>query len=221
VAAALVGAPLAAGAAGGALLGAAGAGVAARDRRLGTDLGVGVTITAALSAGALLALLGPDPERLEALLFGDLLAVRPGEVVVSASLSIGVLAALWARRRALAVCALDPTVAPSLGCRPARVEGQLLVALAVTLVAAVAAIGSLLALALVVAPAAAARRLGDRLSRVLALAAGIAVADGLIGLAVGLWLGLEPSAVVALVAIATFALAGTAVRALNAPPKRL
>jgi ABC-type Mn2+/Zn2+ transport system permease subunit len=143
------------------------------------------------------------------------------DVVVSTVLAGAVLAALWAGRRALAVCALDPGVAPSLGYRPPRVEGLLLVALAGTLVAAVAATGSLLALALVVAPAAAARRLTGRLGRVLPLAAVLAAAAGLAGLALGLWLGLEPSAAVALMAIATFVLASSAARGLKSPLKPL
>src|SRR5256885_8885034 len=52
VLAALAGAPLVAGAAGGVVVAAAAVAVAARDRRVGGDVAVGVTVTALLGGGA-------------------------------------------------------------------------------------------------------------------------------------------------------------------------
>jgi ABC-type Mn2+/Zn2+ transport system permease subunit len=214
VVAALAGLPLVAGAAGGALLAAAGVGLAARERRLGTDGGVAVTVTAALGIGALIALGGPEPERLEALLFGDLLHVTAADVAVSAAVAAVVLIGVGAGRRALAASALDPVSAPALGFDPRRAELGLLVALAVVLVAAVGALGSLLAVALVVAPAGAARRLATRLGPATAIASAFALAVGVSGLWASRTLGVEPSGVIALAAVGSFGLVG-AVRRLR------
>jgi len=207
VVAALAEVPLAAGAAGGALLGAAGIALAARERRLGTDGGVAVTVTASIGIGALLALGGPDPERLEKLLFGDLLAVSPTDLAISIAVAVGIVGALVAARRPLAASALDPAAAPSLGFRPGRAEAGLLLALALVLVAAVGALGSLLAVALIVAPAAAARRLTSRLGATLLVAAAVGAAVGVVGLWASRLAGVEPSGTIAVLAVGGFALA--------------
>jgi ABC-type Mn2+/Zn2+ transport system permease subunit len=134
--------------------------------------------------------------------------VARSALVISLAVAVVVLAGLAAGRRALAAAALDPVAAPSLGYRPQRVALGLLAALALVLVAAVGAIGSLLALALIVAPAAAARRLTARLRSTVPVAAALAIAAGALGLWAGRLAGFEPSGTVALAAVGEFALAG-------------
>src|SRR5919107_1215748 len=89
--AALLGAPLLLGAAGGVLGAAALIALAARDTRVGAEVAVGVTVTTAFGLGAMLALAPDVPARLGELLFGDLLGVTASDVVEA-----GVLAALVA-----------------------------------------------------------------------------------------------------------------------------
>lgn len=201
VLAALAGAPLILGAAGGALLAAGAIGLAARDRRIGSDLGVAVAVSTLLGLGALLALSPAAPPRLEELLFGDLLGIDGADLVVAAALAAATAAALAAAHRSLALSAFDPDAAPSLGARPARWATALLVLLGVGTVAAAPGLGSLLLVALIVAPAAAALRLTRRLSRALAIAALIAAAAGVGGLALSYYADLAAGASIALCAV--------------------
>jgi len=201
VVAALAGAPLLVGAAGGVLVAAAGIALVARDERLGGDVGVAVCVSALFGLGAMLALSPAAPPRLQELLFGDLLGVTTADLLAAAALVVGVGLGLAAWARPLALAAFERASAPSLGARPARCELVLLVLLAVTTVAAVQGLGNLLLFALIVAPAAAALRLGRHLRTVLALAAGLAALAGVAGLLVSFHLGIATGASVALCAL--------------------
>lgn len=220
VVAALAGAPILLGGLAGVLVAAAAIALAARAPGLDTDTGVGVAVPALVGLGALLALSPDTPAGLQDLLFGDLLGASSGEVVASAGLALAVLAALAAGHRPLALAAFDPSSARALGARPERAGAGLLLLVAITVVAAVQALGSLLVLALVVAPAAAARLLARRLGTALVLSAALAAAAGVAGIYVSYHLDTAAGASVALAALALCALAALAPRAPAAPAGR-
>jgi ABC-type Mn2+/Zn2+ transport system permease subunit len=206
VVASLAGLPLALGAGAGLVVAAVAIALASRVARAGADAAVAVVVTAMFGAGGLLALSPDVPARLGELLFGDPLSVTSGEIAVSALLTAGVLVALGALHRDLAIAGFDPATAPSLGAAPARAELALLVLLAVTTLVAVQALGNLLVVAIVIAPGAAALRLASRLLAVLALSVGLAVLAGVGGLYLSYYVDVAAGAAIALVAIATFAL---------------
>ena len=202
VLAALAGAPLVLGAAAGALVAAGAIALAARDQRVGADLGVAVAVSTLFGVGALLALSPATPPRLEELLFGDLLGISGADLAAAAGLAVAVAVALAAIHRPLALTAFDPPAARSLGAPVARWHAALLALLGVGTVAAAPGLGSLLLVALVIAPAAAALRITRRLPAALALAAGLAVAAGVGGLALSYYADLAAGASVALCAAA-------------------
>jgi ABC-type Mn2+/Zn2+ transport system permease subunit len=204
VLATLIGAPLLLGAAAGMVLGAALIAFAARDRRVGGDLAVAVTITALTGAGALLALVPDTPAGLQERLFGELLGVRTVDVVVAAALACGGLAVLGAAHRPLSLAAFDPGAARTLGTRPERAELLLLLLLALAVVAAVGGLGTLLVVAFLLAPAATALRLTARLGPALATAAALAIGTGVGGIYLTHYAKLAAGASVALVAVALF-----------------
>jgi ABC-type Mn2+/Zn2+ transport system permease subunit len=207
VIAALAGIPLLLGAVAGVLAAAAGIALVARDPRLSADVGVAVCVSALLGLGAILALSPDSPPRLQELLFGDLLGVGGGDLVVAGALAGGVALALAAGFRSLALVGFDRGSASALGARPARWELGLLVVLAVTTVAAVQGLGNLLLVALVLAPAAAALALARRLAAALALSVALAALAGTAGLLVSYHLEIAAGASVALCAVALAALA--------------
>src|SRR5256885_7389771 len=96
VLAALTGAPLVLGAAGGALVAAGAIAVAGRDERIGSDLGVAVAVSTLFGLGALLALSPAVPPRLEELLFGDLLGISTADLLAACGLAVAARAALAA-----------------------------------------------------------------------------------------------------------------------------
>ena len=210
VIAALAGAPLILGAAGGALVAAAAIALVARDQRIGTDLGVAVAVSTLFGLGALLALSPEAPPRLEELLFGDLLGLDSADLLAAGALALAVAAALAWSHRPLSLAAFDRDAAPSLGARPARWETALLVLLAAGTVAAAPGLGSLLLVALLVAPAAAALRLTRRLARRSLIAAVLAALAGAGGLALSYYADLAAGASVALCAVAAPILARSA-----------
>ena len=152
VIAAIAGIPLLFGAFAGVLVAAAGIALVARDQRLGSDVGVAVCVSTLFGLGGILALSPESPPRLQELLFGDLLGVTSGDLVVAGLLAGGVALALALGYRSLALVGFDRGSAAALGARPGRWELGLLVVLAVTTVAAVQGLGNLLLVALVLAP---------------------------------------------------------------------
>lgn len=205
VLAALAGAPLVAGAAGGVLVAASAIALAGRDERLGGDAGVAVAVTGLVGVGALLALSPDVPARLGELLFGDLLGVTGQDVAEAALLTAVVVAALALAHRRLAISVFDRAAAPSLGARPARWEAWLLVVLAVATMAGARGLGSLLVVALILAPGAGALNLAARLPVALGLAAGLAALAGVVGLLVSYHWEVAAGASVALAAVVLFA----------------
>lgn len=206
VIATLVGAPLLLGATGGLLAAAAAIALAARDERMGGDVGVAVAIASLFGLGALLALSPDVPARLGELLFGDLLGVTGRDLVEAAVLAASVVVALVFAHRRLALSVFDRAAAPSLGARPARWELVLLVLLAISTVAAVRGLGNLLVVALILAPAAAALNLAARLPVALALAAVLAALAGVLGLVASYHWDVAAGASVALAAVLVFGL---------------
>ena len=206
VLAALAGAPLLLGAAGGVVAGAAAIAIAGRDERVGGDVAVAVAVSALFGAGAMLALSPAVPPRLGELLFGDLLGVSGRDVAEAAALVAVTAATLVLGHRRFALVAFDRAAAPSLGVRPAGWDLVLLLLLALATVAAVRGLGNLLAVALLLAPGAAALNLTRRLPAALALAALLAALAGTAGLVVSYHWRVAAGASVALCALALFAL---------------
>src|SRR3954462_9552466 len=129
VLAALAGAPLVLGAAGGAVVAAALIAFASRDARVGADTGTAIAVTGLVGLGALLALAPDAPQRLEELLFGDPLGVTGGDLGAGALLLVLGGAALAALPRPLSAVAFDPAGAWAAGVSPGLTRLALLVLL--------------------------------------------------------------------------------------------
>jgi ABC-type Mn2+/Zn2+ transport system permease subunit len=135
------------------------------------------------------------------------LGAAGGALVAAGALALAVAAALAAAHRPLSLAAFDRPAARSLGARPARWEAALLALLGVGTVAAAPGLGSLLLVALVIAPGAAALRVTRRLPAALVLAAALAMAAGVGGLALSYYADLAAGASIALCAAAAPTLA--------------
>ena len=208
--AALAGAPLLLGAAGGALVAAALIALAARDERVGPDTGTAVAVTGLVGLGSLLALAPDAPPRLEELLFGDPLGASDGDIVAAALLLVLGGLALAALRRPLAATSFDPAGASALGMRPLLVRLALLGLMATAIAVAVEGLGALLVLAVLVAPPVAVRRHVRTPDGAMAAGAVVAAAAGVAGI--------QMSALVGSAAGASVALALCAAAALGAMP---
>ena len=211
VLAALAGAPLLLGAAGGALVAAALIALASRDTRVGADTGTAIAVTGLVGLGALLALAPEAPQRLEELLFGDPLGVTDGDLVAAAALLVLGGATLAALHRPLSAVAFDPAGAAAAGIRPALIRFALLVLLAAAVAVAVQGLGALLVLAVLIGPPVAVRAHAGSPARAMAAAAVVAVLAALAGIEVSFHAHSAAGASVALALCAAAAL-GAALR---------
>ncbi|MGI8944955.1 MAG: metal ABC transporter permease [Thermoleophilaceae bacterium] len=199
VLAALAGAPLLLGGAGGVALAAGLVALAGRDPRLGADSATAVVVTGLFGLGALLALSPEAPARLEELLFGDPLGVSDSDLLGAAALAALGAAALAALHRPLCAVAFDPAGAAALGLRPGVLRLALLLLLAAAVAVAVQGLGSLLVLAVLVAPAVALGRRAATPARALLAGGALAAAAGVVGIYASHHLGTAAGASVALV----------------------
>ena len=120
---------------------------------------------------------------LTAILFGDVLAIQPGDLaVLGIALAVTVvLAALF--HRSFVALVFDPRVARTMGLRPRLAQVVLVGLVTVAVVASYGAVGSLLVVGLLLAPAVAAGHWVRRIPAIMLLAAlfgGVAVAAGLL-----------------------------------------
>ena len=197
VVAALVGAPLLLGAAGGVLVGAGCVALATRLPGIGRDVAVAVVITMLFGLGALVALAPASPPGLGGLLFGDLLGVSRGDLLAAGALAAVSLAALTALHRPLLAAGFDRGSAGSLGIRPFLVDLALLALIAAAVVVGVQGLGNLLVLASLIGPAACARLVGRRLPQMMLGAVAVAVACAVVGLYVSYYASVAAGASVA------------------------
>jgi manganese/iron transport system permease protein len=150
---------------------------------------------------------------LTAFLFGRILTVDTGQIVATAVLGGLVLLVLALLGKELVLRAFDPAGAAARGYRVVVLDLVLNLAVALVVVAAVRAVGTVLVIALLVVPGAAARLLSDRLAVVFAAAAGIGALAGWLGLAasyeasVGHGLRLASGATVVLVLVVLYGVA--------------
>ena len=215
VLAALAGAPLLLGAAGGALVAAALIAFASRDPRVGADTGTAIAVTGLVGLGALLALAPDAPQRLEELLFGDPLGVTDGDLVAAALLLVLGGTALAALHRPLTAVAFDPAGAAAAGTRPGLTRLVLLILLAAAVAVAVQGLGALLVLAVLIGPPVAVRSRATSPARAMVAGAAVAVVASVAGMEVSFHAHTAAGASVALALCAAAALGG----AIRQPPR--
>src|ERR671931_494199 len=171
----------------------------------------GLTLVGALALGVILASdVFHSGANVETLLFGSLLLVGPHDVrlaAIAAALSLALSAILG--RRWLAT-GFERQTAQSLGVRAALLDTVLLAAVAFAVVAALSAVGALLAAALYVVPAATTRLWLRRLPAWQAASVALAAAEGVVGLWLSVELNVPPGAAIAMLASGVFAVVAVA-----------
>lgn len=207
VGAALLGVPLLLGGAAGILAAAVAVALAGRVPAIGRDTAVAAVVSTLLGLGALLALSADSPPGVQGLLFGDILGVTDGDLLLAGALAVGLGVALWVLHGRLLAVGFDRGAARGLGAAPAVVDTLLLVALALALVVAVRGLGNLLVVAVLIGPAATARLLVHRMGPMMALSVLIAVVAGAAGLYVSYYAGTAAGASIAAVLVGCFVVA--------------
>ncbi|MGW4463704.1 metal ABC transporter permease [Micromonospora sp. NPDC004704] len=154
-----------------------------RHGRLSEDAAIAVMLTAMFSVGVILVSRRSSyTADLTSFLFGRVLTVSREQLVQTGVLAVVVLVLLAVSARVLIFRAFDPVGAAAAGYRIGWLDTWLNVIVALVVVAAVRAVGTVLVVALLLVPAATARLLTDRLLAMAVLGVGITLGAGYLGL---------------------------------------
>jgi manganese/iron transport system permease protein len=190
--------------------------VLSSNRRVTEDATLAILLTGFFSVGVVLVSRRSSyTADLTAFLFGRILTVDRREILETAVVTVLVLTVLAMLGKELLLRAFDPDGSAALGYRVGLLDLALNVMVALVVVAAVKAVGTLLVIALLVVPAAAARLLTDRLALLVGASVLVGVLGGWLGLAAsyqasvyyGLRLASGATVVLALVALYAVAFA--------------
>jgi ABC-type Zn uptake system ZnuABC Zn-binding protein ZnuA len=167
-----------------------------------------VALAGALALGVILA--GDvfhSGSNVDTLLFGSLLVLNTGDLVLAGAASAVALVATWGLGRAWLASGFDPVSARAMGLRSPLPDAALLVLVALVAVASLTALGALLVAALLVIPAATVRLWARRLVTWQAGTVALAALEGMVGLWAAVKLNAPPGPAIATLSGAVFALA--------------
>jgi ABC-type Mn2+/Zn2+ transport system permease subunit len=178
-----------------------------RRTRLKEDAAMGVTFTALFAFGIVL-LSGLKTVDLDpgCVIYGEALAARPGSLALAVAVLALAALGLGLGYKQLTLSSFDPVQAKVIGMPERFVHYALLAMLALATVAALRAVGIVLAIAFFITPGATAFLLARRLPGLLALAAAFAAAEAIAGMALAVVLDANPSGVTAALGMALFLL---------------
>lgn len=201
-----------------ALLSSLGIGAVSKMTRLREDTAIGIIFAGMFALGiALISSVRNYSLDLAHFLFGDVLGVSSGDLILIAILGGIVLLAVVLLYKEFLVLSFDPLLATTLRLPDRVLEYLLLVLIALTIVVSLQTVGVALMVAMLVTPAAAAFLLTRRLPFMMALAAVIACISGVIGLYLSYYVRISSGAAIVLTCTALFFLCW----ALRAMRKRL
>lgn len=185
---------------------ALGIGYLSQRARLHEDTAIGILFTGMFALGILLMSTARSFRDLSHMLFGNIIGVTSGDLILIGAIAVLVLGLLLLFHKELELTSVDPTYAEVIGLKADNVRYGLLILLSLTIVAAIQAVGVVLTSALLVTPAATASLLTKRLSLMMLLAIGIAVGASVTGLYASFYLNVSSGAAIVLTCTASFAI---------------
>lgn len=190
-----------------ALLVALGAQLLSRGSRVKEDTALAILYTVAFSAGVVLLSFVKVRVSLLHYLFGNILGVSNQDLWVSYGVAAVVLPLLVLAERPLMLLLFEPSVARSQGIATGFLNVALVVALVLTMVSSLQAVGVILLLGLLISPAATVYLLCDSYAALLWGGGALGVFGSVSGLWLSYWLGMPSGACIVLVLGAIFCLA--------------
>jgi len=190
-----------------AVISSLGIGAISRLTKINEDTAIGIVFAGAFALGvALISSVGSYSVDLAHFLFGDVLGVRPQDLILIAVLGGLVLLVILAFYKEFMVLSFDPVLAATLRLPVRILEALMLILIAVTIVVSLQTVGVALMVAMLVTPAATAFLLTRRLPVMMALGALIASVSGIAGLYLSYYLSIASGAAIVLTCTAVFGL---------------
>ena len=174
------------------------------------DTAIGVVMTSMFALGVGLATAAGEFRDITGLLFGDILGIEMGTLVVLAVIGAITLAALVVFGKELQLASVDPGQAATAGLNVDRVRLGFLVVVALAVIVGIQSAGVVLTGALLIIPAATAVLLARSIGRLIAIAVAIAVLASVVGLYASFYLSVAAGAAIVLTCAVIFAGVGGA-----------
>jgi ABC-type Mn2+/Zn2+ transport system permease subunit len=176
-----------------------------RRRTIGADAAIGVVTSASFAIGiAIISVIGSFTRNFEAALFGNVLGVTIGDVIVVAVVGVFAGLVVFLRYRQLLFTTFDPEVAEVSGVNTALIDVLLAIILASTIASTMTVLGVTLIAATLVIPPVIARLMTDSFHRMLFLSVGIGAACGFVGVYLSYYLDWSSGASVVITASILF-----------------
>lgn len=176
-----------------------------RSKRFAPDTAIGLLFVGMLAAGVIIVSRSQSfAVDLTGFLFGDVLAVRSGDLLyLGVALVIALVVAVLGHR-AFVASTFDPRKAHTLGLHPKAAQVALIGLVTLAIVASFHVVGTLLVFGLLIAPPAAAMYWSDRIPVVMVLAALIGAVSTAVGLLISWHAQTAAGATIAAVAVGSF-----------------
>jgi ABC-type Mn2+/Zn2+ transport system permease subunit len=178
-----------------------------RRRAIGSDAAIGVITTASFAMGlALIKVFGSAGKNADSYLFGNVLGVDRGQVILVIAVTLFAALVVFLGYRPLLFSTFDPEVADVSGVPTARVDALLMLVLAATILATMNVLGVTLVAATLVIPPVVARMLTNSFAKMLILSTAIGTVSGFTGMVASYHLDIAPGPTIVLTGSAFFAL---------------
>ena len=203
----MAGIPLAIGAFAAGMTCAVATGYLKEHSRVKEDTVMGVVFSGMFGLGLVLYTKIQTDVHLDHILFGDMLGIGWSDVVETGIIALIVTAIALVRGRDLLLFIFDPQQAGAIGLPTRLLHYGLLTILSLTIVAALKAVGNILAIALLVAPGAVAFLLTKRFEHMVIAAVAVAVISSLLGVYLSFFIDSAPAPTIVLLMTISFILA--------------
>ena len=172
--------------------------------RIKQDTVMGVVFSGMFALGIVMYTQVSTEVHLDHILFGDMLGVLPADLWQAGAIAAFVTAAILLFRADLVLHAFDPTQARAAGLRTNLLHYGLLSLLSLTIVAALKAVGIILAIALLIAPGAVAFLVTRRFGAMMAVATAVALTASLGGTYASFFIDSAPAPTIVLLMTLAF-----------------
>lgn len=158
-----------------------GIGYLKQNSRVKEDTVMGIVFSGMFALGLVLFVKVDSDQHLMHILFGNMLGVRWADIAETSLIAVPTIAIMLAKRRDFLLVSFDPAHARAIGLPVAALHFGLLILLALTIVAALKAVGIILVVAMLIAPGAIGYLLTRQFDRMLMVAAGVATVSSVLG----------------------------------------
>ncbi|WP_048647280.1 metal ABC transporter permease [Nitratireductor soli] len=200
----IVGLPLAIGAFAAGMTCVVGIGYLKENSRVKEDTIMGVVFSGMFALGLLLYTKIRTDVHLDHILFGDMLGVSWGDIAQTGIIALVVCTAIMLFRRDLLLHAFDPQHAQAIGLPVRALHYGLLAILSLSIVAALAAVGIILAIAMLIGPGAVAFLLARRFDRMLLVSLAVGLFASFFGVYLSFFLDSAPAPTIVLLMTCMF-----------------